>query len=170
MLIIRPLHPGAFMLLPFSWHIKLFMIHINCFAKTNFRWEDKIFRIKKEDRRLHLYILGKTGMEKSSRILNMALDESYSGSDICLIDPHRDMIENLLDCSPSWRINDVIYTKLKIITYCPAHVSLSPFLIYSSPLKPLLKTIFFWMFFSIRSHVERFSISFLKTSPFFFND
>lgn len=39
----------------------------------------------------------------------MALNDIYNGSGICLIDPHGDMIENLFDYIPSWRINDVIY-------------------------------------------------------------
>ena len=36
------------------------MLNINLFAKTNFKGEGKIFGIKKEDRRLHMYIIGKT--------------------------------------------------------------------------------------------------------------
>jgi type IV secretory pathway TraG/TraD family ATPase VirD4 len=56
-----------------------------------------------------MYIIGKTGMGKTSLILNMALNDIYNGSGICLIDPHGDMIESLLDYIPSERINDVIY-------------------------------------------------------------
>ncbi|MBE9591984.1 MAG: type IV secretion system DNA-binding domain-containing protein [Proteobacteria bacterium] len=93
------------------------MQHINLFAKTNFRGEGKIFGIKKKDRRLHMYIIGKTGMGKTSLILNMALNDIYNGSGICLIDPHGDMIENLLDYIPSWRINDVIYFNPADINY-----------------------------------------------------
>jgi ATPase subunit of ABC transporter with duplicated ATPase domains len=47
------------------------MSNINLFAKTNFRGEGKTFGIKKEDRRLHRYIIGKTGMGKTSLILNI---------------------------------------------------------------------------------------------------
>jgi type IV secretory pathway TraG/TraD family ATPase VirD4 len=93
------------------------MSNINLFAKTNFRGEGKLFGIKKEDRRLHMYIIGKTGMGKTSLISNMALNDIYNGSGICLIDPHGDMIENLLDYIPSWRINDVIYFNPADINY-----------------------------------------------------
>jgi hypothetical protein len=93
------------------------MSNINLFAKTNFRGEGKLFGIKKQDRRLHMYIIGKTGMGKTSLILNMALNDIYNGSGICLIDPHGDMIENLLDYIPSWRINDVIYFNPADIDY-----------------------------------------------------
>jgi type IV secretory pathway TraG/TraD family ATPase VirD4 len=85
------------------------MPNINLFAKTNFRSEGKLFGIKKEDRRLHMYIIRKTGMGKTSLILNMALNDIFNGSGICLIDPHGDMIESLLDYIPSERVNDVIY-------------------------------------------------------------
>jgi hypothetical protein len=85
------------------------MSNINLFAKTNFRGQQNIFGIKKEDRRLHMYIIGKTGMGKTSLISNMALNDIYSGSGVCVIDPHGDMIESLLNYIPSERINDVIY-------------------------------------------------------------
>ena len=93
------------------------MSYINLFAKTNFRGEGKLFGIKKEDRRLHMYIIGKTGMGKTSLISNMALNDIYNGSGICLIDPHGDMIESLFDYIPSWRINDVIYFNPADINY-----------------------------------------------------
>jgi hypothetical protein len=64
-----------------------------------------------------MYIIGKTGMGKTSLILNMALKDIYNGSGICLIDPHGDMIENLLDYIPSWRINDVIYSNPADLDY-----------------------------------------------------
>jgi hypothetical protein len=47
----------------------------------------------------------------------MALNDIYNGSGICLIDPHGDMIENLLDYIPPWRINDVIYFNPADIDY-----------------------------------------------------
>ncbi len=42
------------------------MPDVNFSAKTNFRGEEKIFGIKNEDRRLHMYIIGKTVMGKTS--------------------------------------------------------------------------------------------------------
>lgn len=53
----------------FSWP------HINFFAKTNSRGQGKIFGIKKEDRRYHMYIIGKTGMGKTTLLLNMILND-----------------------------------------------------------------------------------------------
>jgi type IV secretory pathway VirB4 component len=51
------------------------MSNIYLFAKTDFRGEGKIFGIKKEVRRLHRYIIGKTGMGKTSLILDTALNK-----------------------------------------------------------------------------------------------
>jgi hypothetical protein len=56
-------------------------------------------------------------MGKTSLILNMALNDIYNGSGICLIDPHGDMIESLLDYIPSERINEVIYFNPADINY-----------------------------------------------------
>ena len=85
------------------------MPQINFFAKTDFRNEEKVFGIKKEDRRLHMYILGKTGMGKTTLLLNMILNDIYGNEGVCFIDPHGDAVEKLLDYIPSHRINDVIY-------------------------------------------------------------
>ena len=64
------------------------MSHINLFAKTNFRGEGKIFGMKKEDRRFHMYIIGKNGRGKTTLILKMALNDIYNGFGLCVIDPH----------------------------------------------------------------------------------
>ncbi len=85
------------------------MSQINFFAKTDFRGEGKIFGIKKEDRRLHMYILGKTGMGKTTLLLNMILNDIYGNEGVCFIDPHGDAVEKLLDYIPPHRIDDVIY-------------------------------------------------------------
>ncbi len=93
------------------------MPDINFFAKTDFRGEEKIFGIKKDDRRLHMYILGKTGMGKTTLLLNMILNDIYGNEGVCFIDPHGDAVEKLLDYIPSHRINDVIYFNPADIDY-----------------------------------------------------
>jgi hypothetical protein len=82
---------------------------INYFAVTNFRNERKLFGIKREDRRLHMYILGRTGMGKTTLLLNMILNDIHSNEGVCFIDPHGDAVETLLDYIPSFRLKDVIY-------------------------------------------------------------
>ena len=85
------------------------MPDINFFALTNFRNQRKLFGIKREDRRLHMYILGRTGMGKTTLLLNMILNDIYGNEGVCFIDPHGDAVETLLDYIPSFRLKDVIY-------------------------------------------------------------
>ncbi|HAL50088.1 TPA: hypothetical protein DDY56_00775 [Candidatus Uhrbacteria bacterium] len=79
------------------------------FAKVNFRNKMQTFGIKTDDRRRHVYIIGKTGVGKTTLMENMILSDIYAGHGCCYIDPHGDTAERLLDYIPSWRINDVVY-------------------------------------------------------------
>jgi CxxC-x17-CxxC domain-containing protein len=82
---------------------------INFFALTTFRNQRKKFGIKTDDRRRHVYVIGKTGMGKTLMLKNMAMQDIQQGKGIGFIDPHGEAAEELLDCIPSNRINDVIY-------------------------------------------------------------
>lgn len=79
------------------------------FGKTNFRNQMRKFGIKTDDRRRHMYIIGKTGMGKSALLENMILADIYAGHGCCYIDPHGDTAEKLIDYIPSWRASDVVY-------------------------------------------------------------
>jgi CxxC-x17-CxxC domain-containing protein len=76
---------------------------------TTFRNQFKKFGIKLEDRRRHIYVLGKTGMGKTSLLLNMAIQDILANKGIGFIDPHGEAAEELLHFIPSRRINDVVY-------------------------------------------------------------
>lgn len=82
---------------------------INFFAETNFRNQRRRFGIKTDDRRRHMYIVGKTGMGKTTVMKQMILNDIYNGHGVGLVDPHGDFVEEILDFIPSWRVNDVIY-------------------------------------------------------------
>lgn len=82
---------------------------VNFFAKTEFKNRSTIFGIKTEDRRKHVYIIGKTGAGKSTLIANMAIDDIRKDRGIGIIDPHGDLSEIILDYIPKRRINDVVY-------------------------------------------------------------
>jgi DNA-directed RNA polymerase subunit RPC12/RpoP len=79
------------------------------FAKTNFRNQLRKFGIKTDDRRRHVYVIGKTGMGKTTLLENMILSDIYAGHGCCYVDPHGDTAEKIIDYIPSWRINDVVY-------------------------------------------------------------
>lgn len=83
--------------------------HINYFAQTDFRGRKIPFGIKSEDRAKHMYIIGKTGMGKSTMLENMAIQDIKNGEGICFIDPHGKTAELLLSYVPKERINDVLY-------------------------------------------------------------
>lgn len=79
------------------------------FGKTNFRNQLRKFGLKTDDRRRHVYVIGKTGMGKTTLLENMILADIYAGHGCCYVDPHGDVAEKLVDFIPSWRINDVVY-------------------------------------------------------------
>ncbi|MEK7136307.1 MAG: DUF87 domain-containing protein [Patescibacteria group bacterium] len=83
--------------------------HINYFAQTDFRGKKLPFGIKSEDRAKHMYIIGKTGMGKSTMLENMAIQDIKNGEGICFIDPHGKTAELLLEYVPRERIDDVLY-------------------------------------------------------------
>lgn len=83
--------------------------NINFFARTEYKNVATTFGLKKEDRRKHLYIVGKTGTGKSTMIANMAINDMRNGEGVAVVDPHGDLTDILLDYVPSHRINDVAY-------------------------------------------------------------
>ena len=56
-----------------------------------------------------MYLVGKTGTGKSTLIQNMVVSDIERGSGACLIDPHGDLAESILDFIPKERVKDVIY-------------------------------------------------------------
>ena len=83
--------------------------NINVFAQATFRNEFVRYGISRQDRRRHMYVIGKTGTGKSTLLANMAINDLRHNEGFCFIDPHGDAIETLLDYIPSHRINDVVY-------------------------------------------------------------
>jgi len=83
---------------------------INFFGRTEFKNRMAIFGIKRgEDRRRHMYILGKSGTGKTTLIANMAIADIRNREGVVVVDPHGDLSETLLDFIPSHRINDIVY-------------------------------------------------------------
>jgi CxxC-x17-CxxC domain-containing protein len=82
---------------------------ITVFAETTFRNESQKFGIKTDDRRRHMYLIGKTGMGKSTIQENMIIEDIRAGRGVAVVDPHGDLAEKIIEFIPSDRINDVIY-------------------------------------------------------------
>ena len=75
---------------------------------TNFRNVYREFGIKRDDRRRHIYIVGKSGTGKSTLIENMAINDVFEGKGVVIVDPHGELADKVLSCVPTDRINDVI--------------------------------------------------------------
>ena len=67
-----------------------------------------VFGIKRTDRRRHLYVIGKSGVGKSKLLELMLRQDIAYGYGVCLMDPHGDVIEELLNFIPQNRIEDVV--------------------------------------------------------------
>ncbi len=77
-------------------------------GKTNFRGIEKEFGIKLGDRRRHMYIIGKTGMGKSTVLENMIYDDIQKGRGVAVVDPHGELADKVVAMVPASRINDVV--------------------------------------------------------------
>jgi hypothetical protein len=84
---------------------------VSFIGRTNYvaALEEKkfIFGIKRVDRRRHLYIVGKSGVGKSKLQELMVRQDIAYGFGVCVIDPHGEFIEDILNFVPENRIEDV---------------------------------------------------------------
>ncbi len=75
---------------------------------NEYREEKRDIRMKSDDRRRHAYIIGQTGTGKSALLSNMALQDINNGEGIGLLDPHGDLVDDILSKIPNERIEDVV--------------------------------------------------------------
>lgn len=76
---------------------------------NSFRGVDTEVRMQPDDRLRHLYVIGQTGTGKTYFMRNLIIQDIRAGRGVCFIDPHGDMVEEILGCVPPERIKDVIY-------------------------------------------------------------
>ncbi|MEK7588561.1 MAG: CxxC-x17-CxxC domain-containing protein [Patescibacteria group bacterium] len=76
---------------------------------STYRDQNKLFGIKRKDRRQHTYVLGKSGTGKSVLMFNMIIQNILNGEGVCVIDPHGELVEGVLSAIPPHRIKDVVY-------------------------------------------------------------
>jgi len=82
---------------------------ITYFAETNSRGKETPFGIRSEDRGRHMYVIGKTGMGKSTMLENMAIQDIRNGEGMAFIDPHGGTADRIMEYVPAHRIKDVVY-------------------------------------------------------------
>lgn len=78
-------------------------------GRSLYRGEETIVRMSRSDRRRHLYAIGKSGSGKSVFIQNLAVQDIQNGEGVCVVDPHGDFVEYVLQHIPKDRVDDVIY-------------------------------------------------------------
>lgn len=82
---------------------------ITLVGETSFRHRRRAFGIKRDDRRRHVYVIGKTGVGKSTLLSNMIIQDMQNGEGVAVVDPHGELATAVLAYVPPERINDVIY-------------------------------------------------------------
>ncbi len=82
---------------------------ITFFGETDSRGKRVRFGIKAKDRTKHIYVIGKTGMGKSTLLENMAIQDIQNGEGMAFLDPHGSTAEKLLNYVPPERLDDVVY-------------------------------------------------------------
>ncbi len=75
---------------------------------NSYRGVDTVIRLQTDDRRRHVYIIGKSGTGKSVLLANMIAQDVREGRGVCVVDPHGDLVEQVLASVPPHRADDVI--------------------------------------------------------------
>lgn len=78
------------------------------------------FHIPKAARTRHIAIFGKSGVGKTTLLRNMVAADIAAGHGVTVIDPHGQLVSDLLECIPRHRTNDVIYFNPQDRQYTPA--------------------------------------------------
>ena len=78
-------------------------------GQSSYRGEERKVHMSLEDRRRHMYIVGKTGTGKSEFLKQMILQDIADGKGVAAIDPHGEFVEDVLQLMPAERAEDVIY-------------------------------------------------------------
>lgn len=82
---------------------------ISMFGITNYHNTFQEFGVKREDRRRHLYAVGKSGTGKSKLLELLIKSDIDAGKGVGVLDPHGDLVDNILRYIPEHRMKDVVY-------------------------------------------------------------
>ena len=79
------------------------------FAKINYHGKSRLVGIRQADRRAHMYVVGKTGTGKSTFLETLIKQDLKAGQGLALLDPHGDLVENIVAAVPESRRADLIH-------------------------------------------------------------
>lgn len=77
-------------------------------GRVRFRDDTRLIGLSAEDRRRHVHIMGRTGVGKTTLLLNQIHSDLIKGHGLALIDPHGDLADQVVRLVPRERTNDVV--------------------------------------------------------------
>jgi len=96
------------------------------FAHTNYRDHELDFGFQRADRRRHLYIMGKSGTGKSCLLQLLVRDDMEKGYGCAVLDPHGDLIDDILRLVPRHRLDDVVLFDPSNPEFAPSFNPMAP--------------------------------------------
>lgn len=78
-------------------------------GQSEYRGQQYQIRMKSQDRRRHMYVIGKSGSGKSVYQASLIKQDIEAGHGVCVIDPHGDLCDEVLEYVPKERADDVIF-------------------------------------------------------------
>lgn len=75
---------------------------------VNYRGTKTEVYMQEADRRRHMYVIGKSGSGKSVELASLAIQDIQAGRGVCVVDPHGDLVEDILQHVPPERAEDVV--------------------------------------------------------------
>jgi hypothetical protein len=78
-------------------------------GSSNYRGTKKEIYIAEKDRQRHMYIVGKTGTGKSEFLKDMIMQDIRAGKGMAVLDPHGELVEDIMQMIPPERAEEVIY-------------------------------------------------------------
>jgi hypothetical protein len=78
-------------------------------GESNYQGVKRPVYLSEDDRRRHMYIIGKTGTGKTEFLKDLIMQDINSGKGLCFMDPHGDAVRDILKLIPPERAEDVIY-------------------------------------------------------------
>lgn len=75
---------------------------------NQYRGKQTEIRLKEKDALRHMYIIGMTGTGKSYFMTGLVIQRILDGEGVCVIDPHGDLVDDILEHTPKERAEDII--------------------------------------------------------------